>query len=109
MGPAAKTPSSLGLLACVLCGCGVNSDQRVQAYRQQQAHSLMAEYERARAQGDALGMCVKSNQVAAVYVDAHDPADAAAWRSKNVEDCKAARAALVPETGGQSGTAAERP
>jgi hypothetical protein len=109
MGPAAKTPLSLGLLACVLCGCGVNSDQRVQAYRQQQAHALMGEYERARAQGDALGMCVKSNQVAAAYVDARDPGDAAAWRSKNAEDCRAARAALVPEAAGQSGTSANRP
>jgi hypothetical protein len=107
MAPAATTPLTLGLLACVLGGCGVNSDQRVLAYRQQQAQTLMGEYERARAQGDALGMCVSSNQVAAAYVDAHDPADAAAWRSKNAEDCRAARAALVPEAAGRD--PAERP
>jgi hypothetical protein len=41
-------------------------------------------------------MCVKSNLVSGAYQDAKAQGDALAWRTRSAEDCKAARAALVP-------------
>jgi hypothetical protein len=90
------------LVANPISGCGgVSVEARAQAYHQQQARGFMAEYERARLQGDLLAMCVKSNQVSAAYRDARDPSDAEAWDSKRSQDCRAARDALAPPTAGQ--------
>ncbi|NEX92281.1 hypothetical protein [Caulobacter sp. 17J65-9] len=80
-------------------GCGMDAGQRLQSYREQQARDAVADYGRARAANDVLGMCVKSSQVSAAYLDAHDTASAAAWRAKNAEDCAKARAQLAPDDG----------
>jgi len=90
-----KPGPTLLWLAALLAGCGVNVDQRVQLYRQQQARELISQYEQARVRNDVLDMCVKSNLISAAYVDAKDHGDAQAWRARNREDCQAARAALA--------------
>jgi hypothetical protein len=81
----------------VLAGCRDNTENKVQAYRKQQATDLVAGYEQARAQGDLLTMCVKSNQVSAAYRDAKDSPDADAWKAKASEDCRAARNKFTPD------------
>lgn len=93
---AAVRLSFLCLVAVVLGGCGMNVAAREKVYRQQQVRELVTEYERARMGGDLLGMCVKSNLIAAAYLDVGDKGDAHAWRARNIEDCKIARDALIP-------------
>lgn len=77
-------------------GCASPVDQKVQDYRQTQAHGLVAAYEQARGRDDLMDMCVKSNLVSAAYQDARQSGDALAWRTRSTEDCKAARAGLEP-------------
>jgi hypothetical protein len=82
-----------------LGGCrGETTDHKVQAYRQQQASQMVADYEQARSRRDMLAMCVKGNQVSAAYRDAKDPADAEAWKAKAAEDCRVAHDLLAPDT-----------
>ena len=76
--------------------CASPVDTKVQEYRQDQARNLVSAYEQARGRGDLLDMCVKSNLVSGAYQDAKAEGDALAWRTRSAEDCKAARAALVP-------------
>ncbi|MDP3298685.1 MAG: hypothetical protein Q8M38_01135 [Phenylobacterium sp.] len=54
----------------------------------------LAGYERARSGGDPLDQCVKAKLVAIAYEEAHDPANAGAWRAREREDCQSAFAAL---------------
>lgn len=95
-----------GALLCALvatAGCSRQSvDDKVQAYRQQQAGDLVAEYEQARSRHDLVVMCVKGNQVSAAYRDAKAPADADAWKAKAAEDCRIAGARLAPDAGGKT-------
>jgi hypothetical protein len=60
----------------------------------------VAGYEQARNRGDLLDMCVKGNLISGAYADARQEGDALAWRTRSTEDCKAARAAIAPETTG---------
>jgi hypothetical protein len=93
--------SGLAVFVCALAavaGCSNEStDNKVQAYRKQQATDLVAGYDQARSQGDLLTMCVKSNQVSAAYRDAKDAPDADAWKAKASEDCRAARKKFAPD------------
>jgi hypothetical protein len=99
---AATVLAVIASLALSACG-SVDVDKRVQAYREQQVHDLVAAYDLARGQSDLVAMCVKSNQVSAAYVDARDPSDASAWRSKSAQDCQGAREALAPMIDGAQG------
>ncbi|WP_293477709.1 hypothetical protein [Phenylobacterium sp.] len=85
-------------LSLALVGCGqTNVDARMKAYREQQVRSLIGEYSQARVRGDLLAMCVKSNLISGAYVDADDAGSAEAWRARNAQDCRAARALYAPE------------
>lgn len=95
----------LCLLPVVLGGCGMNVAAREKVYRQQKVQALVTEYERARMGGDLLALCVKSNLIAAGYEDTGNEGDALAWRSRNREDCEAARAALMPDDDAARGAA----
>jgi hypothetical protein len=87
--------TSIVVLSLTLAGCGqINVERRVQAYRESEARRLIAEYQQARAGGDLVSMCVKSNLVSGVYLDANDAGSAQAWKARNAEDCRAARAVL---------------
>lgn len=94
------------LLACLLvatAGCGrENTENKVQAYRRQQASDLVADYEEVRSRHDVLATCVKANQVSATYRDAKDTPEAEAWRAKAAEDCRLARDLLAPDMRGDA-------
>ena len=83
----------------------MNVAKREKDYRQQQVRTFVTEYEQARMRGDLLDMCVKSNLISGAYRDVGAEGDALAWRSRNTEDCQAARAALAP---GAASPAADR-
>ena len=89
--------ASIVVLSLALAGCGqTNVERRVQAHRVSEARRLIGEYQQARAGSDLLTMCVKSNLISGVYLDANDPGSAQAWKARNAEDCRAARAAVAP-------------
>ena len=89
--------ASIVVLSLALAGCGqINVERRVQAYRETEARRLIGEYQQARAGGDLVAMCVTSNLISGVYLDANDAGSAQAWKARNAEDCRAARAAFAP-------------
>jgi hypothetical protein len=85
-------------MAVLAAGCASPVEEKVQAYRQAQVRELVAAYEQARNRGDLLDMCVKGNLISGAYVDAGQQGDALAWRTRSAEDCRAARAAIAPQT-----------
>jgi hypothetical protein len=87
-------------VAVLASGCAAPVEDKLQAYRQAQVRELVAAYEQARNRGDLLDMCVKGNLISGAYQDAKQAGDALAWRTRSSEDCKAARAAIAPETVG---------
>lgn len=91
-------PALLIALSLTLAGCGqTNVDARMKAYRDQHVRTLIGEYSQARVRGDLLTMCVKSNLISGVYVDADDAGSAQAWKARNTEDCRAARNLYAPQ------------
>jgi len=85
-------------VAVLAAGCASPVEEKLQAYRQTQVRELVAAYEQARNRGDLLDMCVKGNLISGAYLDAKQAGDALAWQTRSSEDCKAARAAIAPET-----------
>jgi hypothetical protein len=80
------------LMVCVLCaGCGQVADAQARLVDNLRIKDAIGEYEKA---SQPLDRCVKAKLVAAAYTDAKDKPEAAAWTSREHEDCQSAAAAM---------------
>lgn len=76
----------------VLCaGCGQVADAQARLVDNLRIKDAIGEYEKA---ARPLDRCVKAKLVAAAYTDAKDRSEAAAWTSREHEDCETAAASM---------------
>ena len=81
-------------VAGLLAACAPIGEAQYREAMEYRIKDAQQAYEGARAKGDTLGMCTDAGLVSAAYADAHDPANAHAWRARRTEDCTLAHATV---------------
>lgn len=82
----------IGLLVAgtVLTGCDAATDMQMDKVHNKVADDMVAQYEIAKKQGDAMQTCVQAGMVSAAYLQAQDEAKYNEWKAIEKTDCKAA-------------------
>ncbi|WP_293907882.1 hypothetical protein [Phenylobacterium sp.] len=89
-------------IGVALSGCAPALKAQARMTHNLKIQEALADYQNA---GAPLDHCVKAKLVAIAYEDAHESANATAWRAREREDCQAAIAAMgVDVTAARPGT-----
>ena len=81
----------LGLgFAVMLVGCDAATDMQMDKVHNKVADDMVAQYDIAKKQGDAMQTCVQAGMVSAAYLQAKDEAKYNEWKAIEKTDCKAA-------------------
>lgn len=82
----------MGLLfaGTVLTGCDAATDMQMENVHNKVADDMVAQYDIAKKQGDAMQTCVQAGMVSAAYLQAQDEAKYNEWKAIEKTDCKAA-------------------
>lgn len=80
-----------GLVAALaLVGCDAAVDAQMDSAYNKVSSDMVAQYEIAKKQGDAMQTCVQAGMVSAAYLQAQDEAKYNEWKATEKADCKAA-------------------
>ena len=77
-------------LAITLAGCDAATDMQMDNIHNKVADDMVAQYDIAKKQGDAMQTCVQAGMVSAAYLQAKDEAKYNEWKAIEKTDCKAA-------------------
>ena len=77
-------------LATALMGCDAATDMQMDKVHNKVADDMVAQYDIAKKQGDAMQTCVQAGMVSAAYLQAQDEAKYNEWKAIEKTDCKAA-------------------
>lgn len=81
----------LGLVVVLgLIGCDAATDMQMDNIHNKVADDMVAQYDIAKKQGDAMQTCVQAGMVSAAYLQAKDEAKYNEWKAIEKTDCKAA-------------------
>ena len=80
---------SLGFVV-MLVGCDAATDMQMDKVHNKVADDMVAQYEIAKKQGDAMQTCVQAGMVSAAYLQAQDEAKYNEWKAIEKTDCKVA-------------------
>lgn len=77
-------------LAITLVGCDAATDMQMDNIHNKVSDDMVAQYDIAKKQGDAMQTCVQAGMVSAAYLQAKDEAKYNEWKAIEKTDCKAA-------------------
>lgn len=77
-------------LAITLIGCGQAVEAQMDSTYDKVSSDMVAQYDIAKKQGDAMQTCVQAGMVSAAYLQAKDEAKYNEWKAIEKTDCKAA-------------------
>lgn len=77
-------------LSAALVGCDAATDMQMDKVHNKVADDMVAQYDIAKKQGDAMQTCVQAGMVSAAYLQAQDEAKYNEWKAIEKTDCKAA-------------------
>ena len=81
----------LGLVAIsALVGCDAAVDAQMDSTYEKVSSDMVAQYEIAKKQGDAMQTCVQAGMVSAAYLQAQDETKYNEWKAIEKTDCKTA-------------------
>ena len=73
-----------------LVGCDAATDMQMDNINSKVADDMVAQYDIAKKQGDAMQTCVQAGMVSAAYLQAKDEAKYNEWKAMEKADCKVA-------------------
>ncbi len=77
-------------LAITLAGCDQAVEAQMDSTYDKVSSDMVAQYDIAKKQGDAMQTCVQAGMVSAAYLQAEDEAKYNEWKAIEKTDCKAA-------------------
>ena len=77
-------------LAITLTGCDQAVEAQMDGTYDKVSSDMVAQYDIAKKQGDAMQTCVQAGMVSAAYLQAKDEAKYNEWKAIEKTDCKAA-------------------
>ena len=77
-------------LAITLIGCDQAVEAQMDSTYDKVSSDMVAQYDIAKKQGDAMQTCVQAGMVSAAYLQAKDEAKYNEWKAIEKTDCKAA-------------------
>lgn len=77
-------------LAITLAGCDQAVEAQMDSTYDKVSSGMVAQYDIAKKQGDAMQTCVQAGMVSAAYLQAEDEAKYNEWKAIEKTDCKAA-------------------
>ncbi len=77
-------------LAITLTGCDQAVEAQMDSTYDKVSSDMVAQYDIAKKQGDAMQTCVQAGMVSAAYLQAKDEAKYNEWKAIEKTDCKAA-------------------
>ena len=77
-------------LAITLTGCDQAVEAQMDSTYDKVSSDMVAQYDIAKKQGDAMQTCVQAGMVSAAYLQAKDEAKYNEWKEIEKTDCKAA-------------------
>lgn len=78
------------LISFALVGCDAAVDAQMDDIHSKVSDDMVAQYDIAKKQGDAMQTCVQAGMVSAAYLQAQDEAKYNEWKAIEKTDCKAA-------------------
>jgi len=78
------------VLAITLTGCDQAVEAQMDSTYDKVSSDMVAQYDIAKKQGDAMQTCVQAGMVSAAYLQAKDEAKYNEWKAIEKTDCKAA-------------------
>ena len=78
------------VLAITLTGCDQAVEAQMDSTYDKVSSDMVAQYDIAKKQGDAMQTCVQAAMVSAAYLQAKDEAKYNEWKAIEKTDCKAA-------------------
>ena len=78
------------IASLALAGCDAAVDAQMDSTYDKVSEDMIAQYEIAKKQGDAVQTCVQAGMVSAAYLQAQDETKYNEWKAIEKSDCKAA-------------------